>query len=155
MKNGFVGNAAKNYFDKVYSTVEKGQNGINDGNDFASTVNMKKSDNSSNYMGTLDDYGQQLNASLTSYCVAINDDKYDYAAREISKIEEEVNSRLNYVINSMESLCSTDYILPETTPKIQKIIEDITKSLPESRDISKLHENEMLNFMDRINDIDK
>lgn len=161
MKNGFVGRAAENYFDKVYNTIRKGEEGINDGNQFAEGLtvkdsNIKKSSSeNTNYMSKLDMYGNQLNASLSSYCVAVNDDKYDFVASEILKVEEEVNNRLNYAINSIEILCSSEYILPETTPKIEKILEEIKNNLPESADISKTQKQGLLQFMNEINDIDK
>lgn len=126
MKSEFTGKAASNYQDVTSKTL--------------STIDCQKSD--SNIFND------------SSYTVTLDLNSCEELLEVVNKTSIETTASLEYILDEIETMCDTIFIVPSANPKILNTTKEIRNKLPESSDLSNYLIRTMDYFSSSISDID-
>jgi len=118
MTNGFIGIAAKNYFQSVRNTSQKAAS-------MMSGIRSNKTQNASDFIKG----GGYRTGVGTSENIVIEEDTYRDALNQIKQLDEQMSERLCDVMRQIDELCNTYFIVPETTSKVQAVLGEARNSM--------------------------
>jgi len=125
MSIGFMGKAAKRYFKSVNGVSQKAvsiMSGIR-----SHTVRQ----------ATTFEAGSGYRTGVgTSENIVVEDDSYQEALNRIKQLDERMSERLGNVMKQVDELCNTSFIVPETTPKVQVVLNEVRSSMTAFCDVT-------------------
>lgn len=154
-RRGFTGNSAANYFTNVSNTIQSAQNTISSAGltltDYQSGASLDFEDD---YVKRYDHIVDGLVTAYSTDAVRSDEDIYGNVNGLYKSYDNEMESKITYMIEEIKSLCENHLQIPSATPKIEAILNMIQKSLQESTELSNQTSNEINRFANEVLTID-
>jgi len=124
MADGFVGNAAKKYFQSVRDVSQTARNMMS---------SIRKSIPAAPVFEERSGYRTGVG---TSENIVVKADVYQDALNQIKQLDERMAERLNNAMKQLDELCNTSFIVPETTSKVQAVLDGVKNSMTAFGDVT-------------------
>lgn len=121
MARGFIGKSASGYFNVVGKAVQLGSSVLK------TPVNPVESG----------DGGGFTTSVGTSKNIVVDDNVYDTALGKIEQTDAVMEEKLQYIIRQIEEMCGNVFIVPETTAKVQAVLDTVKGTMAEFRGLTK------------------
>lgn len=139
MANGFIGNASKAYFQTVTDASQ------------TSAGAMASTGMSNGGSLTPPDSGLAYPVGMGNKAnIAVDDDLYATLLRQVEQADEEMANILRDVIAEIRTLCETDFIVPDTVPRVNATIGAVEQTLGAFQDITAQAAGVMRNFVSQV-----
>lgn len=126
MKNGFEGKAANNYIKITGNTINSFH-----GKSIANDSCTKNSD-----------------------CISINDEYFSLFQSVSKNTNISTLNAIEYVLNEIENMCNTIFVVPAANPKIFKVTQNIKNQLAEYNSLNDSLLKESQTYLDEVQYID-
>lgn len=162
-KKGFTGQAASNYFSNIAETVFNAQQIICAPGEVPlfefptkSAINsFDQGDSEQNYIQRYNQMVDDLAIAYSPDAICMDDERYEYVSYLNNKYDDEMDNKINYMIDEMKALCENHFQIPSATPKVEATLDKIRDSLPQSSDLAKKTVQEISSFRQNMEDIDQ
>jgi hypothetical protein len=139
MANGFIGNASKSYFSTVQDASQNSAGTM-------ASIGMSGSGSGVSY-----DDGQSYPTGIGNRSnIAVDDDLYATVLRRIEQSDEDMALTLRDVIAEVRKMCETDFIIPDTIPRVNATIGAVEQTLHAFHDITSQATGVMRNFVSQV-----
>lgn len=166
MGQGFIGRAALSYFDRIEGILDSGEKCINASVQMAGsgeevfTHSIKKEESQGfipegSTKSKVQEWNMELLNNLSQNAVATDDDKYEYLYLGQTKQEENLQEKMEYVLSKIETLCTEKFVMPTVTPKVEKQVASIRKSMQTSQKLTEDMTRTITQFAKQIDEDDR
>ena len=125
MASGFIGNRSQQFFSRVRETSQQA----------SGMIASAGGQSSPNTAGLGEGQGYRLGMG-SSQNVVMREEVYRSCTSQLGQLDNRMAEQIENVCKQIDDLCQSIFIIPETTPRIQEVVQKVRGSLSDFQDVT-------------------